>query len=72
MNELLSGMRIIHQALPAIMKKLGINDFTLDDSNLHSDAVLAGLIPDDKLATDAPALATPPAKTKPRKQVVKR
>jgi hypothetical protein len=71
MNELLSGMRIIHQVLPAIMKKLGIDDFALDESNLHNDAVLAGLIPDDKLVTVPPAPATPPAKTKPRKKVVK-
>lgn len=35
MNELLVGMRIIHQVLPAILKKLDINDFKLDQSNLH-------------------------------------
>lgn len=35
MNELLVGMRIIHQVLPAILKKLDINDFELDQSNLH-------------------------------------
>jgi transcriptional regulator with XRE-family HTH domain len=37
MNELLVGMRIIHQALPAIMKKLGIDakEFTLDESELR-------------------------------------
>ncbi len=37
MNELLQGMRIIHQVLPAIMKKLGIDekDFTLDRSELY-------------------------------------
>ncbi len=35
MNELLVGMRIIHQVLPAILKKLGIEDFELDQSDLH-------------------------------------
>jgi transcriptional regulator with XRE-family HTH domain len=36
MNELLVGMRIIHQVLPAIMKKLGIDeDFKLDESELR-------------------------------------
>ncbi|WP_353071538.1 helix-turn-helix domain-containing protein [Tunturiibacter gelidoferens] len=35
MNELLVGMRIIHQVLPAILKKLDINDFELDESSLH-------------------------------------
>ena len=37
MNELLEGMRIIHQVLPAIMKKLGMDekDFTLDRSELY-------------------------------------
>jgi hypothetical protein len=36
MNELLQGMRIIHQVLPAIMKKLGMDeqDFALDRSEL--------------------------------------
>jgi len=36
MNELLVRMRIIHQVLPAIMKKLGIEDeFRLDESELR-------------------------------------
>jgi hypothetical protein len=36
MNELLTGMRVIHQALPAIMKKLDIEDeFELDTSELR-------------------------------------
>lgn len=36
MNELLVGMRVIHQVLPAIMKKLGIDDeFQLNTSELR-------------------------------------
>lgn len=37
MNELLCGMRVIHQVLPAIMKKLGIDEeqFQLDESELQ-------------------------------------
>jgi transcriptional regulator with XRE-family HTH domain len=36
MNELLTGMRAIHQVLPAILKKLGIEDeFQLDESELR-------------------------------------
>jgi transcriptional regulator with XRE-family HTH domain len=37
MNELVVGMRTIHQVLPAIMAKLGMTeaDFTLDRSELH-------------------------------------
>ena len=35
MNELLCGMRAIHQVLPEIMKKLGINKFKLDTSQFH-------------------------------------
>jgi hypothetical protein len=37
MNELLQGMRIIHQVLPAIIKKLGMDekDFALDRSQLY-------------------------------------
>lgn len=36
MNELLVGMRVIHQVLPAILKKLDITEeFTLDETELH-------------------------------------
>lgn len=35
MNELLVGMRVVHQVLPAILKRLGImSDFKLDESKL--------------------------------------
>ncbi|HKD38362.1 MAG TPA: hypothetical protein VKB78_16225, partial [Pirellulales bacterium] len=39
MNELLEGMRVIHQVLPAIMKKLGLDekDFTLEESRPYID-----------------------------------
>jgi len=37
MNALLSGMRAIHQVLPAIMRKLGIDkDFELDESEFRA------------------------------------
>ena len=36
MNELLVGMRMIHQALPVIMDKLGVGDeFQIDMSGLR-------------------------------------
>lgn len=38
MDELLRGMRVIHQVLPAMMKKLGINDFKLEKSELLIDS----------------------------------
>jgi hypothetical protein len=39
MNELLEGMRVIHQVLPVIMKKLGIyHEFKLNTSELRNDA----------------------------------
>ncbi|SUC44833.1 Uncharacterised protein [Providencia stuartii] len=34
MNEILTGIRVIHQVLPKIMDKLGIDDFVIDKSNL--------------------------------------
>jgi transcriptional regulator with XRE-family HTH domain len=38
MNELLEGMRVIHQVLPVVMKKLGIyGEFKLDTSHLRND-----------------------------------
>jgi hypothetical protein len=37
MNELLVGMRVIHQVLPVIMEKLGIKaEFQLDESELRA------------------------------------
>ena len=39
MNELLQGMRVIHQILPVVMKKLGIyGKFKLDMHELQNDA----------------------------------
>lgn len=35
MNELLVGMRMIHQVLPAILKKLEIDDFEFDESDFY-------------------------------------
>ncbi|TNH04255.1 helix-turn-helix transcriptional regulator [Testudinibacter sp. TR-2022] len=34
MNELLQGMRLIHQVLPAIVKKLDIKDFQINEQDL--------------------------------------
>ena len=36
MNELLQGMRLIHQVLPVIMEKLEIKDFKIDESDLRA------------------------------------
>ena len=37
MNELLVGMRAIHQVLPAIMRKLGIEEeFQLDEADFYN------------------------------------
>ena len=36
MDELLRGMRVIHQVLPAILEKLGIDEFKLDISKLYT------------------------------------
>ncbi|EGT0625560.1 helix-turn-helix transcriptional regulator [Citrobacter freundii] len=36
MNELLTGMRMIHQVLPVILKKLEITDFELDTTKLRA------------------------------------
>ena len=38
MNELLVGMRAIHQVLPAIIKKLGIEEeFQFDQSDFYNE-----------------------------------
>jgi len=57
MNELLVGMRIIHQVLPAILKKLDISDFELDQSNLHINVLPFRAYAD---AAEPDVEATPP------------
>lgn len=59
MNELLVGMRIIHQVLPAILKRLEINNFELDESNLRIDKLPFSAY--EHVAAKANVRATPPA-----------
>jgi transcriptional regulator with XRE-family HTH domain len=53
MSELLEGMRVIHQVLPVIMKKLGIyGEFNLDTSQLRNDTSRHTTNIDDDNLTD--------------------
>jgi transcriptional regulator with XRE-family HTH domain len=52
MNELLEGMRVIHQVLPVIMKKLGIyGEFRLNTSELRNDVSRGPADSDDENLT---------------------
>jgi hypothetical protein len=52
MNELLQGMRTIHQVLPVIMKKLGITDFQLDRSELSLPVNALGYVDSRPVAAE--------------------